>query len=681
MAKTFLNKKNNATSTITNNPLAIGAISVSVQAGDGAKFPNAPFHATLHTGNPDTGEIVKVTVKSTDTFTIERAKEGTSAAEWAAGTKLELLITAQLLNDFQTRTELVIALDGSGDYNCDGTDDSTEIQEAIDYLEANSGGHLLIKKGTYSIQSSLSILADNISIDGEGAATILKMKNAVNLSDMVDIGDGGTTIYKNCRIANMQFDCNKANQTSGTGSAIVVYGASSYKNTGHIIENIWAHDSRQDCIRLVGGEKCIIKNCVIWNATNTAIGLFTTSQYNTIIGNVAYSNGYFVYDSGGNYNTFTGNVSNANGYGFYLTSAWRETITGNVGYLHTNYFAYLIAAQRCSVIGNQVYGDSWGIVLGNSASATRNNTIVGNSIAWCTNYGVALYYGSGGTHYNTVSGNTIYGCGASAIYVYGSSYNVISDNTIDYASKTTNNTSDSISIHYTGSNYSTYNVIANNNIQASQANKARYHINETNAGSNYNLIEGNILKDAATANLMIRGANTVYADSLYDMFMDVTAEGAATVHAAITGNGATQDITTSITNPDVPRNITVTTTNNATPSGNVVITGKNARGLSVTDTIAIVAGGLATGVVAFATVTNIQIPAGVSASDSCEIGTGYKLGLSNFIRATTDVYKVKKNTADVAVGTVNVANSTVDVGSITANDDFTIYYLSNLNIC
>ncbi len=55
MAKTFLTKKNNAKSTITDNPLTSGATTVNVQSGDGAKFPVAPFHATLYTSDPSVG--------------------------------------------------------------------------------------------------------------------------------------------------------------------------------------------------------------------------------------------------------------------------------------------------------------------------------------------------------------------------------------------------------------------------------------------------------------------------------------------------------------------------------------------------------------------------------------------------------------------------------------------------
>jgi len=57
-------------------------------------------------------------------------------------------------------------------------------------------------------------------------------------------------------------------------------------------------------------------------------------------------------------------------------------------------------------------------------------------------------------------------------------------------------------------------------------------------------------------------------------FQDLKAASATHIHAAITGTGASQDITTNITNPDVPRVASITATNNATiPTGVVTITG------------------------------------------------------------------------------------------------------------
>ena len=92
---------NNAATTLASG-LLIGATSLTVAAGTGAEFPTLTgseyFYCTL-ANNAGSIEIIKVTARSTDTFTIVRGQDGTSAAAWSAGDKVELRLTRiDLLN-------------------------------------------------------------------------------------------------------------------------------------------------------------------------------------------------------------------------------------------------------------------------------------------------------------------------------------------------------------------------------------------------------------------------------------------------------------------------------------------------------------------------------------------------------------------------------------------------------
>lgn len=160
--------------------------------------------------------------------------------------------------------------------------------------------------------------------------------------------------------------------------------------------------------------------------------------------------------------------------------------------------------------------------------------------------------------------------------------------------------------------------------------------------------------------------------------MDIDAASTAYVHAAITGTGASNDVSTEIINPDYGRIITVTTTNAATPSGNVTITGTLASGLTAqTDAITISAGGTASGVKAFVYVSNINIPSTVSESDTCAIGIGDKIGLPNAISAEADVYmKTVDGVSEYGeiTGKVDTTNNTLDCATIVQNEDITVYY-------
>lgn len=217
------------------------------------------------------------------------------------------------------------------------------------------------------------------------------------------------------------------------------------------------------------------------------------------------------------------------------------------------------------------------------------------------------------------------------------------------------------------------------------------HVSGTNlawsiweVSGDFNLIQGNSVEKP----ISIVGANSVVSNKYSNLFMNCLAASTTYVHAAITGTGAEQEITTGITNPDIPRNISIT--NSANSTGNVTIEGINAKGNSVSENITIVTGGTAYGNVAFVTVSKIIIPATVVNPDTIEIGIGDKLGLSNIVYETGDVYKVKVNNADTT-GQFNMANdvdttndtldmSSLDAGAITVGDDITIWYRSNLNI-
>jgi len=94
----YLKVKNRATSALAADITDI-ATSLSVTAGEGAKFPDSgDFHITIE------DEILKCTARTTDTLTVVRAQEGTTAAAHTAGKSVELRITAGVLESRTTWT-------------------------------------------------------------------------------------------------------------------------------------------------------------------------------------------------------------------------------------------------------------------------------------------------------------------------------------------------------------------------------------------------------------------------------------------------------------------------------------------------------------------------------------------------------------------------------------------------
>lgn len=129
--------KNNASAKLSTAILS-GDTALTVVAGQGALFPTLTggdtFRATLQSSTAL--EIISVTARSTDAFTIVRAQEGTSAVAFAAGDLLELRLTEAVMESFVQRTEAdadVTTLDSLTDVTITSVTD-------LDVLGYNTGG-------------------------------------------------------------------------------------------------------------------------------------------------------------------------------------------------------------------------------------------------------------------------------------------------------------------------------------------------------------------------------------------------------------------------------------------------------------------------------------------------------------------------------------------------------------
>lgn len=101
--------KNLAIATVVTapNPATTGT-TLGVTAGQGARFPAVPFNATVWPAtaapDPTNAEIVRVTARTTDTLTITRAQETTTARTIGAGDLIAATITAKTLADVESGT-------------------------------------------------------------------------------------------------------------------------------------------------------------------------------------------------------------------------------------------------------------------------------------------------------------------------------------------------------------------------------------------------------------------------------------------------------------------------------------------------------------------------------------------------------------------------------------------------
>lgn len=161
------------------------------------------------------------------------------------------------------------------------------------------------------------------------------------------------------------------------------------------------------------------------------------------------------------------------------------------------------------------------------------------------------------------------------------------------------------------------------------------------------------------------------------VYHEVSAAGAAAasataVHAAVTDNGSTQTITTSITNPPSPRNITATAggTSADVKAIQVTVTGTDMDDQVITEDLpafTVNTTGTVTGSKIFKTVTSVSIPAHDGTGATTSIGTGSKLGLPYKASRNTVLKAWLGDTVEGTAPTVTVSSSVLASNGYTLN--------------
>ena len=266
----------------------------------------------------------------------------------------------------KTVATVIVATDGTGDYNCDGTADNVEIQAAIDSVPA-TGGCIYIKEGTYNLDASITILNSNISIMGCGDSTLLR-----GITPIIDIGDGVAT-YVGIEIRNLRFDGENLVRTA--------------INVNDRVVNLYMMN-------------CTFENCwaspLIINGVNILHVIITENFFNDcIVGAIAISNIREM--------IFTDNIMHAS-LGLFLTNCELCTVSSNESYLGVGNGIELDTCEKCIVSNNHVVlAGSHGIELDDT-----NDSIVEGNIIDSSNYGGGPFVGiaiTGDSNYNTINGN------------------------------------------------------------------------------------------------------------------------------------------------------------------------------------------------------------------------------------------------------------------------------------
>jgi|11BtaG_2_1085332.scaffolds.fasta_scaffold02474_6 hypothetical protein len=171
---------NNAFGTISAG-INSSATTVTLDSGQGARFPTLGgsdhFYGTL-IDTSNNVEIIKVTARSTDSMTVVRAQDNTTARAFAIGDRFELRPTAKLFEDIIseaapaansiTATELNISGNGTS-----GQAVLTDGDGSFSYGDAGGGlqsQQVFTSSGTYTKPSGIKLIKVYVTGGGGGGA-------------------------------------------------------------------------------------------------------------------------------------------------------------------------------------------------------------------------------------------------------------------------------------------------------------------------------------------------------------------------------------------------------------------------------------------------------------------------------------------------------------------------------
>ena len=487
---------------------------------DASSFPDGPFRIIVGEMPVEVMEVSQVDRANNAFLGVIRGLEGTSAKFHPAGSFVENVFTAGVydelaslnevnqivqpiqdqlnshLNKIATSTQLGhvkvgrnLTIDSDGtlhaqasggkkvarfvigtstagwtendvDYLCDGISDHVEINQAIQNLPAD-GGEIIILSGIYNIGARINVNKNNVTIRGNGDATILKrMWNSSSNEGVITLNS-----VSNCKIENLKIEGNRSVYTSSNNYGI--YLSSSSNNT-------------------ITGNTC----------NNNINGIYLSySNNNTITGNICNNNdidGIYLYYS--NNNTITGNTCNNNSDGIYLYYSNNNTITNNTCNNNSDGI-YLASSSENTITGNTFSNNNF---VGIDISSGSNNTITGNN---CNNNyiaGIGLF----SSNNNTVTGNTCNNNNGGGIELSSSSNNTITGNTC-------NNNIRGIYLSSSNNNTITGNTCIRGTGQSSDYTSSQYTIRLASSNNNYNIISSNNCKgknvviDGGTSNTSV----------------------------------------------------------------------------------------------------------------------------------------------------------------------------------
>jgi hypothetical protein len=260
----------------------------------------------------------------------------------------------------------------------DDTGDTNSIHDAIKML-GKSGGTIMVKAGTYEIKNPIEILADNITITGDGEATILKYT-----------GGGLTSVFTIDGYDNIKFNNFKLWIPTNSVDGFNIIQGSKIKITGVVLD---LHAFNTGIKFGLGGDDSVISECefnYLDNALSAnfaiAIGNFNRAHVsNNTINCTNNISGIYIAGSlaGGTEcvetlitnNFINGNTGGSSPYGIYIDGYClrNQILNNNIRNFSTEGININGVTNQDNIVSNNILENTTNI------TDTGTNTLISNN--------------------------------------------------------------------------------------------------------------------------------------------------------------------------------------------------------------------------------------------------------------------------------------------------------------
>lgn len=258
---------NNAFGTISAG-INSSATTVTLDSGQGARFPTLGgsdhFYGTL-IDTSNNVEIIKVTARSSDSMTVTRAQDNTSARAFSIGDRFELRPVAKLFEDILTEAvpaadTIVNSMIATDAVNADSIAANAVGASELNVSGNGSSGQALVSDadGTmswatiasyadsdalslFNVTGSAPVYAVRAWINFDGTGTV-SIRGSANVSSLTDVGTGNYRVNLSSALPDTNYSGWATGGGATTGSSFTYHGTIHSRNTTNFGVNTTAYN-------------------------------------------------------------------------------------------------------------------------------------------------------------------------------------------------------------------------------------------------------------------------------------------------------------------------------------------------------------------------------------------------------------------------------------------------------